>query len=251
MHCLASHPAAEARLLAEVDALGSEVEITAEHLPRLPYTEAVLMETLRLHPPGAFIIRESRTPVEARAGIATAAEAAASLSSAAHRRACHRNPVIPKNPKPSAQIGGYTVPPDTIMVGAVYSVQARARGPDSHARLPAASPVASRHLSRNEAAARFLVICRRRHLPLPDPRLPDPRHPPTATLRLPYTAAAAATNPDRSATRPFGPTPPPLPRSGCCRRSTPGRAPSWRRPTPAHSRPLASARAPASALASR
>jgi cytochrome P450 len=67
VHCLASHPAAEARLLAEVDALGSEVSITAEHLPRLLYTEAVLMETLRLHPPGAFIIRESRTPVEARA----------------------------------------------------------------------------------------------------------------------------------------------------------------------------------------
>ncbi len=53
---LADHPEAEARLQAEVDALGDRVP-TIEDLPQLPYTRAVFDETLRLQPTIPFVFR--------------------------------------------------------------------------------------------------------------------------------------------------------------------------------------------------
>jgi cytochrome P450 len=50
-HLLAEHPAAEARLRAEIDSvLGGRVP-QVDDLPRLPYTRLVLDEALRLYPP--------------------------------------------------------------------------------------------------------------------------------------------------------------------------------------------------------
>jgi cytochrome P450 len=56
---LAQHPAVEARMHAEVDAvLGGRVP-TAADLPRLPYTSGVFAEALRLYPPAAMIFRRA------------------------------------------------------------------------------------------------------------------------------------------------------------------------------------------------
>ncbi|KAG2426046.1 hypothetical protein HXX76_013236 [Chlamydomonas incerta] len=66
---LATHPQATARLEAEVDAvLGGGREITPELLAELPYTEAVLKETLRLHPGITFLVREAREEVDLGGG---------------------------------------------------------------------------------------------------------------------------------------------------------------------------------------
>jgi cytochrome P450 len=60
-HLLALNPAAEARLHAEVDALG-EAPPRADDLARLPFTRAVLAESMRLYPPAWAI---GRQPLEA------------------------------------------------------------------------------------------------------------------------------------------------------------------------------------------
>ncbi|KAG2426049.1 hypothetical protein HXX76_013239 [Chlamydomonas incerta] len=61
---LATHPEAAARLAAEVDGLGSG-ELTHEVLAeKLPYTEAVIKETLRLYPPIPYLIREAREDLD-------------------------------------------------------------------------------------------------------------------------------------------------------------------------------------------
>ncbi|KXZ54778.1 hypothetical protein GPECTOR_4g848 [Gonium pectorale] len=60
---LATHPEAAARLQAEVEAMGAG-ELTAELLAQLPYTDAVLQETLRLYPPLPFLMREAREDVD-------------------------------------------------------------------------------------------------------------------------------------------------------------------------------------------
>ena len=68
---LAEHPAAEARLHAEVDALGSRAP-TMDDLPRLPWTRAVFDETLRLWPTVPFLFRRAIADVsfgEAGAGV--------------------------------------------------------------------------------------------------------------------------------------------------------------------------------------
>ncbi|PNW78997.1 hypothetical protein CHLRE_09g397105v5 [Chlamydomonas reinhardtii] len=67
---LATHPEAAARLAAEVDAvLGGGRELTAELLAeKLPYTEAVIKETLRLHPGITFLVREATEDVDLGAG---------------------------------------------------------------------------------------------------------------------------------------------------------------------------------------
>ncbi|KAG2442182.1 hypothetical protein HYH02_009670 [Chlamydomonas schloesseri] len=52
VYCIATNPEAEAKLLAEIDSvLGPDRLPTEADLPRLPYTEAVFNEALRLFPP--------------------------------------------------------------------------------------------------------------------------------------------------------------------------------------------------------
>jgi cytochrome P450 len=50
-YLLATHPAAAAKLHAEVDALLGDRDPTLDDVARLPYTSAVFSETLRLYPP--------------------------------------------------------------------------------------------------------------------------------------------------------------------------------------------------------
>ncbi|KAG2434476.1 hypothetical protein HYH02_012305 [Chlamydomonas schloesseri] len=71
---LATHPEAAARLVAEVDSVlggggggggGGGQDITPELLAeRLPYTDAVLKEALRLHPGITFLVREAKEDVD-------------------------------------------------------------------------------------------------------------------------------------------------------------------------------------------
>jgi cytochrome P450 len=63
-HLLADHPNAEERLAAEWQTVLGGREPTAEDLPRLPFTECVIQETMRLRPPVYVIGREAATPVE-------------------------------------------------------------------------------------------------------------------------------------------------------------------------------------------
>ena len=64
-YAVATHPEVEARLIEEVDtALGGRRAVYAD-LPRLPYTEMVVKEAMRLYPPTwALIPREVVEPVE-------------------------------------------------------------------------------------------------------------------------------------------------------------------------------------------
>jgi cytochrome P450 len=64
-HLLARHPDAEARLHAELDAVLAGRLPTADDLPRLPYTRAVLAESMRLCPPAWTIGREPLEEFEA------------------------------------------------------------------------------------------------------------------------------------------------------------------------------------------
>jgi cytochrome P450 len=57
-YLLSSAPAVEARLHAEVDALGDR-PLDADDLARLPYTRAVVAETMRLYPPAWIIGRRA------------------------------------------------------------------------------------------------------------------------------------------------------------------------------------------------
>jgi cytochrome P450 len=62
-HLLSRDPDAEARLHAEVDAIGSE-RLGADDVARLPYTRAVLAETLRMYPPAWMLGRRATEPFE-------------------------------------------------------------------------------------------------------------------------------------------------------------------------------------------
>jgi cytochrome P450 len=64
-HLLAHHPDAEARLHAELDAVLAGRLPAADDLPRLPYTRAVLAESMRLYPPAWTIGREPLEEFEA------------------------------------------------------------------------------------------------------------------------------------------------------------------------------------------
>ena len=57
-YLLSQHPDAEARLHAEIDALGAD-SLGADDLARLPYTRAVLTETMRLFPPAWIVGRRA------------------------------------------------------------------------------------------------------------------------------------------------------------------------------------------------
>jgi len=61
-YLLARNPAAEARLHAEVDAVLGGRAPTAADLPRLPWTEMVLAESMRLYPPAWIIGRRAVEP---------------------------------------------------------------------------------------------------------------------------------------------------------------------------------------------
>lgn len=63
-HLLALNPDAEARLHAEVDAAVGDRLPTAEDAARLPYTRAVLAESMRMYPPAWAIGREPREELE-------------------------------------------------------------------------------------------------------------------------------------------------------------------------------------------
>lgn len=61
VHLLARHPDSEARLHAEADAVLAGATATAEDMPALQYAGRVVTETLRLYPPGWFIVRVTTT----------------------------------------------------------------------------------------------------------------------------------------------------------------------------------------------
>lgn len=58
-YLLATHPDAEEKLLAEVVGALGGLPPTVDDLPNLPYAEAVILESLRLYPPGYVIGREA------------------------------------------------------------------------------------------------------------------------------------------------------------------------------------------------
>lgn len=61
---LAQNPAAEARLHAEVDAVLGDGPVSADSLPHLPFTRAVLSESMRIYPPVYLTDREAIEAVE-------------------------------------------------------------------------------------------------------------------------------------------------------------------------------------------
>ncbi len=63
-HLLGSNPETQARLGAELDeVLGGRLP-TSEDLPQLKYTEAVIMESMRVYPPAWGFVRESLVPFD-------------------------------------------------------------------------------------------------------------------------------------------------------------------------------------------
>jgi cytochrome P450 len=86
LYLLGTSPDAGAALQAELaDVVGDRVPTVAD-LPRLPYTEAVILETLRLYPPAYVLSREAITPTNV-AGRALPRKGIAFISVwATHRR---------------------------------------------------------------------------------------------------------------------------------------------------------------------
>lgn len=62
-YCLSEHPEVETRLHAEIDAVLGERPPTLDDLLRLPYTEMVIKEAMRLYPPAWSATREPKTDV--------------------------------------------------------------------------------------------------------------------------------------------------------------------------------------------
>lgn len=63
-YLLARNPDAEAALIAELRRVLSDRPPSADDLPRLPYTEMVVKESLRLYPPAWGVGRRAKKPVE-------------------------------------------------------------------------------------------------------------------------------------------------------------------------------------------
>lgn len=61
-YLLALHPAAEAKLHAELDAVSRNGQLTADQLAQLVYTRRTIDETMRLYPPIPAILREAAAP---------------------------------------------------------------------------------------------------------------------------------------------------------------------------------------------
>jgi cytochrome P450 len=62
-YLLAQYPEAEARLHAEIDEVLQNRAPTPADLPRLPYVEAVINESMRLYPPAWIMSRKATAPV--------------------------------------------------------------------------------------------------------------------------------------------------------------------------------------------
>jgi cytochrome P450 len=62
LHLLAKQPAADAALATELSTVLDDGLPTIADVPRLPYTEAVILESLRLYPPAYAISREAVRP---------------------------------------------------------------------------------------------------------------------------------------------------------------------------------------------
>ncbi|CAL4997265.1 unnamed protein product [Urochloa decumbens] len=58
---LVAHPEMQAKLRAEIRGVTGGVAIEEEHLPRMPYLRAVVLEGLRRHPPGRFMLPHAAT----------------------------------------------------------------------------------------------------------------------------------------------------------------------------------------------
>jgi cytochrome P450 len=58
-YLLAGHPAIEEKLVAELTAALGDRPLTAEDVPRLKYAEAVINESMRIHPPAYVLGREA------------------------------------------------------------------------------------------------------------------------------------------------------------------------------------------------
>ena len=58
-YLLAKNPRAESKLMAELDGVLNGRLPTYQDLPRLPYTEMVMKESLRLYPPAYAVVREA------------------------------------------------------------------------------------------------------------------------------------------------------------------------------------------------
>ena len=65
---LTKHPEVEARLHEELAAVLNGRAPTLDDLPHLPYTQAIVKETLRLYPPAWFLFREPAEPITIEAG---------------------------------------------------------------------------------------------------------------------------------------------------------------------------------------
>jgi len=78
-HLLASNPQALTRLREEVDAVRPDGDVCFDDLARLPWTAAVLDETLRLYPPAWLITRRSLAP-DVLAGVGVPADSLVIIS---------------------------------------------------------------------------------------------------------------------------------------------------------------------------
>jgi cytochrome P450 len=65
-YLLAQHPEAEEKLHAELDAVLVGRPPSASDLPKLPYTDRVIRETLRLYPPAWRVFRRTEEPFKVR-----------------------------------------------------------------------------------------------------------------------------------------------------------------------------------------
>lgn len=93
-HELALHPAAERQLADELAAVLGDAPVRQEDFARLPVTDRVLKEALRLHAPTWLLTRRAGQPVRlGKYGIPAGSEVAFSLT------ALHRDPAVFDNPR--------------------------------------------------------------------------------------------------------------------------------------------------------
>ena len=93
-HLLATHPEALARARAEVDAVCPSGTVGFDDLAQLPWTSAVLDETLRLYPPAWLVTRRSLAP-DVLGGVEVPADALVIVSP----WLVHRNPAAWPDPE--------------------------------------------------------------------------------------------------------------------------------------------------------
>jgi cytochrome P450 len=89
LYLLAAHPDKEAKLVAEVDALGPRAPLTPADLARLPYADAVFKETVRLYPTVPLTIREADRDLQLGALAVPAGTHLAVSLYGLHRAAAH------------------------------------------------------------------------------------------------------------------------------------------------------------------